>query len=153
MKHIVCYSGGHSSALVAIEVSRMFGAENVVLLNHDMHFSVEHADIKRFKQEVADYIGVPITFANRRNATQDQFDVCVEAKAFKVSSGPILCTSRLKTEPFMDWLVANVPTRIASFTTGLMRQNTNALGCSAAVQSWPRKAIEQITRCFGSAAR
>lgn len=111
MKHIVCYSGGHSSALVAIEVSRRFGAENVVLLNHDMHFSVEHADIKRFKQDVADYIGVPITFASRRNAAQDQFDVCVEAKAFKVSSGPILCTSRLKTEPFMDWLAANVPNK------------------------------------------
>lgn len=107
MKHIVCYSGGHSSAIVAIEVSRKFGAENVILLNHDMHFSVEHPDIKRFKQEVADYIGIPMTFASRRNATQDQFDVCVEAKAFKVSNGPILCTSRLKTEPFNEWLKEN----------------------------------------------
>lgn len=109
MKHIVCYSGGHSSALVAIEVSRRFGAKNVVLLNHDMHFSVEHHDIKRFKQEVADYLGISMTFASRRNATQDQFDVCVEAKAFKVATGPILCTSRLKTEPFQEWLAANVP--------------------------------------------
>lgn len=107
MKHIVCYSGGHSSALVAIEVVRRFGAENVVLLNHDMHFSVEHADIKRFKQEVSDYLGIPMTFASRRNATQDQFDVCVEAKAFKVDSGPELCTARLKTEPFYAWLDAN----------------------------------------------
>lgn len=104
MTHIVCYSGGHSSALVAIEVARKHGTENLVLLNHDMHFSVEDADIKRFKQDVADYIGVPITFANRRNATQDQFDVCVESSAFKVDKGPILCTSRLKTEPFMEWL-------------------------------------------------
>ena len=109
MKHIVCYSGGHSSAIVAIEVVRKCGAENVVLLNHDMHFSVEHADIKRFKQEVADYLGLPLTFANRRNASQDQFDVCVEAQAFKVGSGSELCTSRLKTEPFMAWLAANVP--------------------------------------------
>lgn len=31
-KHIVCYSGGHSSALVAIEVVRKYGKENVVLL-------------------------------------------------------------------------------------------------------------------------
>lgn len=109
MKHIVCYSGGHSSALVAIEVSRKFGAQNVVLLNHDMHFSVEHKDIKRFKQEVADYLGLPITYASRRNATQDQFDVCVESKAFKVNNGSELCTSRLKTEPFMAWLASNVP--------------------------------------------
>lgn len=111
MKHIVCYSGGHSSALVAIEVVRKFGKENVTLLNHDMHFSVEHADIKRFKQEVADYIGLPLTFANRRNATQDQFDVCVESKAFKVDSGPELCTARLKTEPFHKWLAENVPSK------------------------------------------
>lgn len=103
MKHIVCYSGGHSSALVAIEVVRRFGKDGVVLLNHDMHFSVEHEDIKRFKQSVADYLGLPITFASRRNAEQDQFDVCMEAKAFKVGSGPELCTARLKTEPFNAW--------------------------------------------------
>lgn len=111
-KHIICYSGGHSSALVAIEVSRKFGAENVTLLNHDMHFSVEHADIKRFKQEVSDYIGIPITFASRRNAEQDQFDVCVEAGAFKIGSGSELCTSRLKTEPFHDWLKQNALCKI-----------------------------------------
>lgn len=108
-KHIVCYSGGHSSALVAIEVARKFGAENVVLLNHDMHFSVEHVDIKRFKTDVAQYLKLPLTFASRNNASQDQFDVSVEAKAFKVGSGSELCTSRLKTEPFMQWLKANVP--------------------------------------------
>lgn len=107
MKHIICYSGGHSSALVAIEVARKFGKENVILLNHDMHFSVEHQDIKRFKKQVAEYIGIPITFASRKNAEQDQFDVCVEAKAFKVGSGSELCTSRLKTEPFNDWLKQN----------------------------------------------
>lgn len=106
-RHIVCHSGGHSSALVAVEVVRRFGPEHVVLLNHDMHFSVEHADIKRFKQEVADYLAVPLTVASRRNATQDQFDVCVEAGAFKVGNGSELCTSRLKTEPFYEWLEAN----------------------------------------------
>ena len=31
-KHIVCYSGGHSSALVAIEVVRRYGKENTVLV-------------------------------------------------------------------------------------------------------------------------
>lgn len=113
MKHIVCYSGGHSSAIVAIEVVRKFGKDGVVLLNHDMHHSVEHADIKRFKQAVADYLGLPITFASRRDASQDQFDVCVEAKAFKVDSGPELCTNRLKTEPFHNWLKANVPEKDA----------------------------------------
>ena len=109
MKHIVCYSGGHSSALVAIEVARKYGIQDLVLLNHDMHHSVEHSDIKRFKRDVAYHIGVHLTFANRQNAEQDQFDVCVESQAFKVNSGQEFCTSRLKTEPFMAWLAANVP--------------------------------------------
>lgn len=112
-RRIVCYSGGHSSAIVALEVAARFGTESLILLNHDIHHSVEHADIKRFKRDVADYIGVPLTFASRRNAEQDQFDVCVESKAFKVDSGPELCTARLKTEPFMDWLAANVPDKNA----------------------------------------
>jgi len=113
MKHIVCHSGGESSALAAIEVVRRFGRDDTVLLNHDMHFSVEHADIKRFKQEIADYVGLPVTFASRNNAQQDQFDVCVESSAFKVGDGFELCTARLKTEPFMAWLAENVPDKQA----------------------------------------
>lgn len=107
MQHIVCYSGGHSSALVALDVAKRYGKKNLVLLNHDMHFSVEHADIKRFKRDVAEHIGVPLTFASRKNATQDQFDVCVESSGFKVKNGGEFCTARLKTEPFMEWLGVN----------------------------------------------
>lgn len=103
-KHIVCYSGGHSSALVAIEVVRKFGKENVILVNHDMHFLVEDSDIKRFKNEVADYLGMEITYVNHKNASMDQFDVCVKEKAFKVDDGRELCTSILKTKPFMRYL-------------------------------------------------
>jgi hypothetical protein len=102
--HIICYSGGHSSALVAIETVRKFGRGGVVLVNHDMHVSVEDADVKRFKRQVAEYLDLPITFVNYKNASMDQFDVCVEAKAFKVDSGPELCTNRLKTGPFMKYL-------------------------------------------------
>jgi len=104
MKHIFCYSGGHTSAIAAIEGVRRFGAENCILVNHDIHFSVEGADIKRFKNEVSDYLGVPITYVNHKNAEFDQFDVCVQAKAFKVGDGSELCTNRLKTAPFMKWL-------------------------------------------------
>lgn len=110
-KHIVCYSGGHSSALVAIEVVRKFGAENTVLLNHDINEWVESADIKRFKTQVSNYLGVPITFANFKGVPSeevpDQFDVVVQAAAFKVGAGQELCTSRLKTEPFMKYLQDN----------------------------------------------
>lgn len=105
MKHVVCYSGGHSSALVAVEVVRKFGAENTILLNHDINPSVEDSDIKRFKRDVADYLGVDITFANHeRWSTETPISVCLDAGAWKVRNGPILCTNRLKTEPFNEWL-------------------------------------------------
>lgn len=111
MKHIVCYSGGHSSAIVAIEVVRKFGSESVVLLNHDISSWVESKDIKRFKDEVSDFLKVGITYANIQNlpveSIPDQFDVVVKAAAFKVGSGTELCTSRLKTEPFMKYLHDN----------------------------------------------
>ena len=64
MTHIVCLSGGESSAIVAIEVVRKFGKENVVLLNHDISSKVEDVDVKRFKNEIANYLGLPITYAN-----------------------------------------------------------------------------------------
>ena len=54
-KHIICYSGGHSSALVAIEVVRKYGKENVVLLNHDINPSVENEDIKRLIEDIHFY--------------------------------------------------------------------------------------------------
>lgn len=106
MMHVVCYSGGHSSALVAIEVARKFGSD-VVLLNHDIPGHVEDADIKRFKREVAEYLAIPITYASHPDPTADQFDVTVQAQAFKVNDGPELCTHRLKTLPFMKWLDEN----------------------------------------------
>jgi hypothetical protein len=109
MKHIICYSGGESSALAAIDTVYKFGNENVILVNHDMHFSVEHTDIKRFKREVAEYLRLPITYVNYKDASMDQFDVCVEAKAFKVGNGSELCTSRLKTGPFMKYLLKEHP--------------------------------------------
>ncbi|MEA1891615.1 MAG: hypothetical protein U9N33_02775 [Campylobacterota bacterium] len=104
-QHIVCFSGGHSSAIVAIEVVRKYGKENVILLNHDISSNVENADIKRFKNEVANYLSIEITYANMKGFEEnDQFDVCIKAKAFKVSHDRVICTSRLKTEPFTKYL-------------------------------------------------
>lgn len=109
MKHVVLHSGGHSSGLVAIEVCRRFGPENVILLNHDIPALVEADDIKRFKSEIARYVGVPITYANHPDPNANQFSVCIQSKAFKIDGGRELCTSRLKTEPFMKWLHENFP--------------------------------------------
>lgn len=106
MKHIVCYSGGHSSAIVAMEVVAKFGKDNVILLNHNINPSVELPDVKRFKQAVADYLGLPITYANHPEwDTKDQFDVCIDAGTWvNPNTRTILCTHRLKTEPFYKWL-------------------------------------------------
>lgn len=110
MKHVVCFSGGHSSALVAIEVVRRYGPDGVVLLNHDINPRVEDADIKRFKGEVAAYLGLPITYANYRDPEADQFDIAVKHSAFKAAAHTsVICTSRLKTEPFERWLKQNAP--------------------------------------------
>lgn len=82
----------------------------MILLNHDIHPSVENADIKRFKAEVAAHLGLPITYANNANwDSKDQFDVVREAKAFKVGTGTALCSHRLKTAPFEKWLGENFP--------------------------------------------
>lgn len=111
MKHIVCYSGGHSSAIAAVEIVRKYGAENTILLNHDLCSRTEDPDIKRFKQEVSDYLGVPITYANMPGwETKDQFDVCIELKAFKYGiQSSALCTQELKTKPFHKWLAEHYP--------------------------------------------
>lgn len=107
MFRLVCYSGGHSSGLVAVEVARRYGTKRLILLNHDINSRVEDADIKRFKQSVAEYIGVPVTYANMPGwETMDQFDVVMDEGAFKVGTGTALCTSRLKTWPFEAYLKA-----------------------------------------------
>ena len=109
MKHIIAYSGGHSSALVAIEVCRKFGKENVVLLNHDINPKVEPVDVKRFKSEVADYLGLSITYANHTEwDTETPISLCVKAGTWvNPANRTILCTNRLKTAPFYDWLAEN----------------------------------------------
>jgi len=110
MHHVVCFSGGHSSALVAVEVVRRYGPAGVVLLNHDINARVEHEDIKRFKREVAAALGLTVTQADHHRAAEwDQFDVVEDARAFKVGSGTELCTARLKTEPFDRWLATYAP--------------------------------------------
>lgn len=110
MKYVVCYSGGNSSALVAIEAVKKYGSENIILLNHNICGRVEHEDIKRFKDEIAEYLDIEITYANMKGwEEKDQFDVCVGIGAFKVGTGTELCTNRMKTEPFEKWLKYNYP--------------------------------------------
>lgn len=107
MKHIICYSGGHSSARVAIEIVRRYGKENVILLNHQC--KLEEDDVSRFEQQVADYLGLPITYASMPDwKEKDQFDVVIEKESFvNPADRQSLCTHVMKTEPFLNWLSLN----------------------------------------------
>lgn len=110
-KYIVCYSGGHSSAIVAVEAARKYGPENIILLNHDICERVEDPDIKRFKNEVADFLGIPITYANMQGwESMDQFDIALKSRFLGHGvPGGAICTNRLKTEPFKKYLDENFP--------------------------------------------
>lgn len=104
---IVCFSGGHSSALVAIEAVRKYGKRNVILLNHDISSHVEHQDIKRFKEDVANYCDVPITYANHPDyENTPPLQVSIRRKTFSAGNHLAFCTYALKTEPFMKYLEA-----------------------------------------------
>lgn len=102
---------GHSSALAAIETVRRYGKENVILLNHDICPRTEDEDIKRFKREVAEYLGLGVTYANMPGwQEKDQFDICMDIGAFKYGvQSTALCTRKIKTEPFERWLSAHYP--------------------------------------------
>lgn len=107
-KYVVCLSGGHSSALVAIEAVRKVGKKNIILLNHDISPEVEDADIKRFKSDISNYLDIPITYANMEGwETKTPLRICKEIGAFKVGNGSALCTNRLKTVPFYKWIAEN----------------------------------------------
>lgn len=108
MKHIICYSGGHSSAITAIEVVRKFGNKDVILLNHNISSHVEHEDIKRFKQEVANYLGLDITYANMDGFEEmPPIKVAEKLSGFQFAPGQALCTYNLKTKPFYKYLEEN----------------------------------------------
>ncbi len=59
MKHIVLFSGGAASAYVAWMVRQKEKREDIILL-HTPTYS-EHPDADRFRQQFADYLGLPIT--------------------------------------------------------------------------------------------
>lgn len=110
MKYVVAFSGGLSSALAAIETVRKYGKQNVILLNHNISSEVEHQDIKRFKDDISNYLDIPITYANMPEwKTKTPLRVCKSIGAFKVDNGSALCTAKLKTEPFKKWLKENYP--------------------------------------------
>lgn len=120
MKYVICYSGGMSSSECALTIAKKYGAENVILLNHDITSHVEQACTKKLKKDVAAYLGLDITYANHPNWEQaTPVKVCVDAGAWKVGNGSILCTNRLKTAPFKEWMENNDPKKENVYVYGM----------------------------------
>lgn len=115
MKHIVCFSGGHSSGHVAIEVAAKYGTDDLILVNNNISSRMEDSDIKRFKIDISAYIGVPVTYCNidgieDENEIPTQYDICYDENAItNPNTHGALCSYRLKTKPFHDWLASAFP--------------------------------------------
>lgn len=110
--HVICFSGGHASALCAVETVRKYGAENCILLNHDISSKVEDSSVKEFKLQVADALGVKLSFANAKNFEgRTPLQVAREKGNFACKPGQHFCTYELKTKPFHEWLKKNFPVK------------------------------------------
>ena len=156
MKYVICYSGGKSSSECALSVAKRHGPENVILLNHNITGQVEQACTKKLKKDVADYLGLEITYANHSDwDTTTPVSVCVDANAWKVGSGQILCTNRLKTAPFMKWMKENDPKCENIYVYGLDRSEPTRITRRAQVMGsmgyktifpmvWPDSAIVRL---------
>lgn len=147
MKYVICFSGGKSSSECALSVANKFGAENVILLNHDINGYVEQACTKKLKQDVADYLGLPITYANKEDwDTTTPVQVCVDAKAWKVDRGQVFCTNRLKTEPFKRWMKKNDPNKENIYVYGMDRDEpTRITRRSQIMGQWGYKTMFPMT--------
>lgn len=120
-KYVICHSGGRSSGECALSIANKYGAENVILLNHNITGRVERAETKRYKQDIADYLGLEITYANHpdwENKTPIQVVKDIGYFSNK-QTGQVLCTYELKTLPFYRWLAENDPNGENVYVYGL----------------------------------
>lgn len=98
MLHIVQFSGGAASALVAKIVSDEFGKENTILLFHDT--KAEHSDAYRFRRQISQFIGVPITEMSDGRSLWELIDDHNCLPSFHIP----FCTDELKLRPAEKYL-------------------------------------------------
>ena len=126
LTYVVLFSGGESSACVAYMAKRRVDelGGKVILLNHDISLKAEHEDIKRFKNEVAENLNLPITYANMENWYQETpISICRKLGGFKFRNGHTMCTTKLKTEPFHKYLKDNFPVDKSIISSGNVRED------------------------------
>ena len=115
----------------------------MILLNHDISPHVEHEDIKRFKREVAEYIGLPVTYANMPGwETTPPLAVAVANKGFKKKRrSDIMNAMGYKAVfPLADWERTIWETEEVGITrpsTYATYKHANCIGClKAGKQHW-----------------
>lgn len=103
MKHIVLFSGGAASSYVAWLVKNEIAksGEEVVLLHTPTY--AEHPDADRFRKQVAEYIGIPITVAEDG---RDLWTAIWQENCLPSFHIP-WCTRVLKQIPREKWMKAN----------------------------------------------
>ncbi|MCQ4925001.1 hypothetical protein NE686_18010 [Tissierella carlieri] len=89
-KQIVMFSGGASSSYLAYLVAKEYGKENTILLHTPTY--AEDPDADRFRTEVAEFLGLPIT------VEEDGRDLwkCIEDNKCLPSFHIPFCTTELK---------------------------------------------------------
>ncbi len=92
MKHIVMFSGGAASSVVAKIVADKYPGETILLHTPT---SAEHPDADRFRKQVARFIGLPITV----EAAKKTLWQMVESNKHIPNDSLPWCTERLKLLP------------------------------------------------------
>ena len=101
MKHIVLYSGGAASSYTAYLVSKKVPKKDIILLHTPTHS--EDPDSDRFRKDVSDFLGIPIT---EEDYGMDIWELIDKNKALPSTFMPF-CTQILKmkmTEKFLKKL-------------------------------------------------
>lgn len=92
MKHIVMFSGGAASSVVAEMVAKRYPNDTILLHTPT---GAEHPDADRFRAQVAEYIGLPITIEAAKKTLWEM----VESNKHMPGEALPWCTARLKLRP------------------------------------------------------
>ena len=103
MLHIIGFSGGLASAVVAKIIIDKFGSNNTILLFHDT--KTEPEDNCRFRLEISNYLGVPITDnSDGRNIWEVFID-----EGMLCNGRNTMCSRILKQERSMRFMLSHQP--------------------------------------------
>lgn len=100
MNHIVLFSGGAASSYMAsiVMLEHVFDNEEVILLHTPTY--AEHPDADRFRKQVSEHIGLPITIQADGRSLWELID---DRKAIPREGLPF-CTQQLKQRQTIKYL-------------------------------------------------